>query len=228
MNEMSTEEPTTTVFVVDDDASVRDSVVAALRRLNVEVECFASAEDFLQLWGGPRPGCLVLDVRMTGMSGIELQQQLNADQDYLSIVLVTGHATVRLSVDAMKRGAIDVLEKPYSPDELRRIVTAGLGHSARSWQRQQCRADFESKRATLSPREREVYGLLLKGMENKQIAVALAISPSTVEKHRLAVVRKMETDNITQLFGQKFEATGTIHDTSVEVNTIDPSKNESP
>lgn len=222
MSQTIEETITPTVFVVDDDMSVRESVVTALRRINAPVECFTSAEDFLDLWGGPRPGCLVLDVRMTGMSGIELLQQLQKQHDYLSIVIVTGHATIRLSVDAMKHGAIDVLEKPYGPDELRRIVSKGLIQSAKRWKKQRCRADYEVKRATLSVREREVYGLLLSGFENKQIAWKLSISPSTVEKHRIAVVRKMETDNIMQLFGQKFEATGTIHDTSSEMDKVDP------
>lgn len=221
MNIEYSEVVTATVFVVDDDASVLDSVPTALRRVDAPVECFASAEQFLELWGGPRPGCLVLDVRMEGMSGIELHQKLQEEHDYLSVVIVTGHATVSLGVESVKRGAIDVLEKPYNPDQLRQVVRGGLLRSADHWQRNQYRADFESKRASLSPREREVYGLLLQGLENKQIARRLGISPSTVEKHRLAVVKKMGTANITQLFGQKFEATGTIHDTSIDI--VDPS-----
>lgn len=210
-----------TIFAVDDDASVLDSVAIALRRVDAPLECFHSAEDFLDLWGGPRPGCLVLDIRMNGMSGIELHQKLTQEHDYLSVVMVTGHATVPLSVDAMKRGAISVLEKPYSPEQLRQVVNDGLKLSADLWQRNRYRADYELKRSSLSPREQEVYRLLLEGHENKQIGLRLDISLSTVEKHRLAVVKKMGTDNITQLFGQKFEATGTIHDSWNDDERID-------
>lgn len=201
-----------TTFVVDDDAGVRDSVCAVLRPLKVAVETFHSAEAFLSLWGGPRPGCLVLDVRMREMSGLELQQQLVDHHDYLSIVMVTGHASVPMSVDAMKRGAFDFIEKPYPPDQLRKVVQSGLNLSSKKWTQQQRRADYEEKRRTLSPREGEIYAYLLRGFENKQIALTLGISPSTVEKHRLAVVKKMETENVTQLFRQKFDATGTIID----------------
>ncbi len=213
---------TPTVFVVDDDESVLDSVSTALRRVGAPVECFGSAEKFLERWEGPRPGCVVLDVRMEGMSGIELHQNLMSKHDYLSVVIVTGHATVPLGVESMKRGAIDVLEKPYNPEQLRQVVRDGLRRSTDLWQQNRDRADYELKRSSLSLREREVYGLLLEGLENKQIGRRLGISPSTVEKHRLAVVKKMGTDNITQLFGQKFEATGTIHDTSIEIDVVDP------
>jgi len=215
MNGTLLDDGSATIFVVEDDESVRDSVATSLRRIGAKIETFRSAEDFLQGWKGPRPGCLVLDVRMTGMSGLELQQTLNKQHDYLSIVIVTGHATVQLSVDVIKRGAIDLLQKPYAPDQLRQVVSDGLKRSAALWKQMQLRIAYEAKRDSLSPREREVYGLLLQGHENKQIAVKLSISPSTVEKHRLAVVKKMGTENVTQLFGQKFHATGTIHDTTI-------------
>jgi len=217
------QEATPTVFVVDDDEAVLDSVGFLLQRLNVKFECFSSAEDFLERWGGPRPGCLILDVRMSGMSGIELQRELNLQHHYLPIVLVTGHATVSLSVQAMQRGAIDILEKPYTPDTLRHVVNKGLACAAEWWTNRQQKIEFEAKRASLSPREGQVYGLLLKGMENKQIATALAISPSTVEKHRLAVVRKMGIDNITQLIAQKFDATGSLQDAPAESDETEPS-----
>lgn len=203
-----------TVFVVDDDPAILDSVESALRPLELPLECFSSAEIFLDQWGGPRPGCLLLDVRMAGMSGIELQRRLTASHDYLCIVIVTGHATVPLSVACLKQGAFDLLEKPYPPQVLRSVVSRAMAESVVRWNQYQRRMSYERLRDELSQREQEVYRLLLNGMENKRIARTLGISPSTVEKHRLAVVRKMGTENPAQLLSQKYDATGTLDDPS--------------
>lgn len=203
------DQQTLSVFVVDDDPDIRESVIVALRPLKIQVECFASAEDFLNQWDGPKPGCLLLDVRMSGMSGIELYQQLLPEHSYLSIVIVTAHATVSMSVDALKKGAYDFLEKPYAPDKLRTVVTQSIKISCEKWRELKRREAYQQLRSALSPRELEVYQLLLGGLENKQIATELGISASTVEKHRLAVIRKMQIDNPVQLLNQKISASGT-------------------
>lgn len=196
------------VFVVDDDPAVRESVEISLGPLQTPIECFESAEAFLSEWKFDRPGCLLLDVRMPGMSGIELHNKIAPCGDYLSVVIVTGHATVAMSTDAMKRGAFDFLQKPYPPNELRRTVTAGLEKAMDAWAKHTKREEYEAKRSTLSPRETEVYAKMLAGDETKKIAAELGISPSTVEKHRIAVIRKMGADNTLQLINQKYTAVG--------------------
>ncbi len=196
------------VFVVDDDPAVRESVEIALGPLHAPIECFDSAEAFLRSWEFDRPGCLVLDIRMPGMSGIELHSKIAPSGDFLSVIIVTGHATVAMSTDAMKRGAFDFLQKPYPPSELRSSVAAGLQKSRDGWQQHTKRSEFEAKKSTLSPRETEVYALMLGGTETKKIAVALGISPSTVEKHRIAVIRKMGAENTVHLINQKYTAVG--------------------
>ena len=201
-----------TIFIVDDDLAVTDSMKADLQQIGTPIEIYSGAERFLESWGGPRPGCVLLDVRMEGISGLELQKVLVKHHSYLPVIITSGHASIQMSVDAMKRGATDFLEKPYSPDVLREVVRDAIEQAAKKWIGWQERTQFESKRANLSPREREVYCLLLRGLENKQIAQLLGISPSTVEKHRLAVVKKMQADNLIQLLSQKFEATGTLED----------------
>ena len=196
------------VFVVDDDPAVRESVVISLAPLEKRIECFDSAEAFLAAWKFDRPGCLLLDVRMPGMSGIELHNKIAPCGEYLSVVIVTGHATVAMSTDAMKRGAFDLLQKPYPPSELRSTVSAGLDKAMQAWDRHVKREEYEGKRSTLSPRETEVYVKMLGGEETKKIAADLGISPSTVEKHRIAVIRKMGAENTLQLINQKFTAVG--------------------
>ena len=196
------------VFVVDDDPAVRESVEISLAPLAKRIECFDSAEAFLAAWKFDRPGCLLLDVRMPGMSGIELHNKIAPCGDYLSVVIVTGHATVAMSIDAMKRGAFDFLQKPYPPSELRTTVAAGLEKAMQAWDRHIKREEYEAKRTTLSPRETEVYVKMLGGEETKKIATELGISPSTVEKHRIAVIRKMGAENTLQLINQKFTAVG--------------------
>lgn len=197
-----------TIFVVDDDPAVLHSVGLALRPLGMTVKTYSSGEAFLEAYDPPCPGCLVLDVRMPGMSGIELQRKIASEHPYLSVVMVTGHATVPISVSVLRNGAVDFLEKPYVPDDLRASVIKAVNQSTRLWHEQRNRDDYSSQLSKLSPRERQVYELLLQGRENKQVAIELGISPSTVEKHRLAVLRKMDVDNVTQLLRQKIDSEG--------------------
>ncbi|TWU60863.1 Response regulator protein TmoT [Rubripirellula tenax] len=201
---------TPTIFVVDDDQAVLDSVFAALRPLGLPVRTFSSAESFLESLADPRPGCVLLDVRMPGMSGIELQRILAMDHAYLTVIMVTGHATVSMSVSTLKNGATDFLEKPYLPDLLRAVVQDAVTTSIQNLDKKNQRDTYQALAADLSPRENEVYELLLQGFENKRVAHSLGISPSTVEKHRLAVVRKMGVDNVTQLLKQKIDATQSL------------------
>ncbi len=147
--DMRGEQYTLSVFVVDDDPDIRESVAVALRPLKVPVECFASAEHFLENWNGPKPGCLLLDVRMSGMSGIELYQQLLPEHSYLSIIIVTAHATVSMSVDALKKGATDFLEKPYAPNTLRAVVDHGMKLSCVKWRELLRKKEYQKLRDPL-------------------------------------------------------------------------------
>lgn len=199
-----------TIFVVDDDEDVRESCRLILRPLRVPVVSFRSAEDFLETWDGPRPGCLLLDVRMAGMSGIELLKHLCEEHDYLSTIVITGHGTFPMVVEVIKHGAVDFLKKPYRPEQLRGMVESILTSTSERWEQWLIKQEYERLFARLSPREREVYGYLINGMETKQIAYQFGLSASTVEKHRLAILRKMETDTVPQLLKQKVDATGSL------------------
>jgi two-component system, LuxR family, response regulator FixJ len=195
-----------TIFVIDDDSAIRDSVVVALRELKTPIEVFDCVETFLDQWNGPRPGCLILDIRMPGMSGLELQRLLAIEHDYLCTIIVSGYATIATSVIAMKNGAFDFLEKPYLPEQLRARVRQALERANSLWQRRQSQLSFELLKASLSPRELDVYQLLIEGEESKQIARTLKISASTVEKHRLAVLRKMNVESVTKLIRKHSDA----------------------
>lgn len=190
---------TPTVFVVDDEQDVRDSLQELVETIGLPVECFASAEDFLEAVEPPRPGAVILDIRMPGMSGLELQRRLNSIARFLPVVIVTGHGSVQMSVQAMRQGAFDFLEKPYDTQQLLRVVRAAVDKARTQWQAWQVHEQLTSRIATLSSRERQVCDLLVKGGETRQIASALDISPSTVEKHRLKVFHKIGVNSVPLL-----------------------------
>lgn len=188
-----------TVFVVDDDAAVRDSIAELLESVGLQSACYASASAFLEVFRPGRPGCLVLDVRMAGMSGLALQQELNALGAGIPIIVLTGHADVPMAVEAMKAGAFDLLQKPCRDQTLLDTINAALSVDAAA-RRSQARAEsFEQHRATLTAREREVLGHLLAGRTSKEIARALAISPRTAEAHRRNLLQKFGAGSAKEL-----------------------------
>jgi two-component system response regulator FixJ len=198
-NESDAPENASTVFVVDDDSDVRDSLSVLLSSANFQVETFDSARAFLASDALLRAGCLVADVRMPDMDGLELQEEMGKRKSKLPVIIITGHGDVPLAVRAMKAGAVDFLEKPFEEERLigaiRRALTA---HSEMQSQAKVVEA-VSARIAQLTGREREVLALVVAGRANKEIARALNISPRTVEIHRAHVMEKMEAESLAEL-----------------------------
>ena len=188
-----------TVFVIDDEQNVRESLQELIKSMYVPVECYASAEHFLDCINPPRPGVVVLDIRMPGMGGIELQKRLATDACFLPVVIVTGHGNVETSVEAMRQGAFDFLQKPCDAQRIKNVITASLTKATELWKQWQAQQTVRSRYDSLSAREREVCDMLTQGLETRQIATALGISPSTVEKHRLKTFEKMCVNSVPLL-----------------------------
>ena len=188
-----------TVFLIDDDQAVRDAVGLLLRATGLIVESFASATDFLKSDGIRRPGCLLLDVRMPGMSGLDLQKQLQEQGHHIPIIFMTGHGDIPMATRAMKAGAFDFIEKPFQGQVLLARIREALERDARELRRQAQRSEAAARLARLSPREREILERVAAGQYNKVIAAELGISLSTVEIHRKRVMEKLEADSLSDL-----------------------------
>lgn len=187
------------VFVVDDDAAMRESLQWLIQSVGVAVETFATAEEFLDAYDPNRPGCLVLDVRMPGMGGLNLQQELNKREIGLPILIVTGYAEVPMAVRALKAGAFDFIEKPFSDQLLLERVRQAITIDRETRHARAVRAEAAVRVARLTPREREVMELVIVGYPNKIIADRLGLSPKTVEVHRSQVMRRLEVDSLAEL-----------------------------
>ncbi|MBI4719303.1 MAG: response regulator transcription factor [Planctomycetes bacterium] len=187
------------VYIVDDDEGVRNSLQWLVQSAGMQAERFASAHEFLAGFDPQRRACLVLDLRMPDLSGLELQQQLSARGVPIPIIMISGHGTVPSAVQAMKGGAIDFLQKPFDDAVLlERIRTAFKQDEERRRTHAQ-RAEIAQRVALLSPREREVMGMVVQGMVNKQIAARLGLSPKTVEIHRGHMMKKMRAESVAEL-----------------------------
>jgi len=187
------------VHVVDDDEAMRDSMAFLLRAENFQVQTYADAADFLTALPQIKVGCVVTDVRMPGMSGIELLQRLRELKVSLPVIVVSGHGDVPLAVEDMKTGALDFIEKPFEDDVFLRAVRTALGAQAVDSQRQAQKATINSRLESLSNREREVLEGLVAGHPNKTIAYDLGISPRTVEIYRANVMEKMQARSLSDL-----------------------------
>jgi RNA polymerase sigma factor (sigma-70 family) len=188
-----------TVFIVDDDAEVRAALQLLMQSVGLPVEAFASAQDYLEGFDPERPGCLVLDIRMPGMSGLELQERLSAEPLHPPIVMITGHGDVPMAVRAVQAGASDFIEKPFRDQVLLDSVHRAITQDAESRGEASRIADIEKRLARLTPREREVLELVMAGDRNKVIASRLGVSQSTVEAHRAKVMEKMEAKTLSDL-----------------------------
>ena len=188
-----------TVFIIDDDQAVRDAVGLLLRTAGLTVETFSSAALFLESPAVRRPGCLVLDVRMPGMSGLDLQKQLQQQGCRTPIIFMTGHGDVPMAIRAMKAGAFDFIEKPFQGEALLGRVREVLQLDTLERRRQVRRAAALERMALLSPREREVLERVATGQYNKVIAAELGISLSTVEIHRKRVMEKLQAGSLSDL-----------------------------
>jgi FixJ family two-component response regulator len=188
-----------TIFVVDDDAAVRDALKLLLRSVGHAVETFGSAQEFLDAYGEDRAGCLVLDIRMPGMSGLELQQKLNEKHSILPIIFITGHGDVPMAVEAMQAGAVDFIQKPFRDQDLIDRINQALEKDGSNRAALGERNDIRRRLETLTPREREVLDLVVHGKANKVIAGDLKLSQRTVEIHRARVMEKMQASSLAHL-----------------------------
>ncbi|WP_457674556.1 response regulator transcription factor [Thiolapillus sp.] len=188
-----------TVFIVDDDQEVRQALALLMESVGLQVETFESGNDFLQQFDPEQPGCLILDVRMPGMSGLELQARLAAEAIHPPVIIITGHGDVPMAVRAVQAGAVDFIEKPFNDQALLDSVHRALDLDARKRGRASKLAEIRARLATLTPREQEVMKMVVAGKRNKVIALELSVSQSTVEAHRARVMDKMEARSLSDL-----------------------------
>jgi len=187
------------IFIVDDDDAQRDSLVWLLESHGYAVRAFSSARDFLAVWSRQLAGCLLLDVRMPGVSGPELFEDLARRHSALPVIFITGHGDVPMAVAALKKGAADFIEKPFSAEEMLKVVGNCLARESEEREYRHSRADTTHRLAQLTTREREVLDLIIAGKLNKQIADVLGISIKTVEVHRARVMDKMGVSTLASL-----------------------------
>lgn len=187
------------IHLIDDDEGVRHSLAFSLTTMGLAVRTYDSAVAFLAALPGLQPGCVVSDVRMPGIDGLELQRRLNALQMNLPVIIMTGHGDVRLAVEAMKAGALDFIEKPFDDEVLLSAIRVALDRYDVTGDREKDVVQVRAKLASLSPREHEVLQFLLAGRANKTIAFDLTLSVRTVEVHRASVMAKMGAASLSDL-----------------------------
>jgi FixJ family two-component response regulator len=192
-------QPEPTVFVVDDDEAVCRALGRLIESMGLAVETFPSANEFLDRYQPSRSGCLVLDMRMPGMSGLELQTALAERNGYLPIIFITAHGDVPMSVQAMKGGAVDFIQKPFNEQTLLDAIHKAIAHDAETRRKRGDRDIILQRLQRLTPRERDVLQRVVAGRLNKQIAMELSASEKTIKIHRARVMRKMEADSLADL-----------------------------
>ncbi|HTE87926.1 MAG TPA: response regulator transcription factor [Terriglobales bacterium] len=192
-------EPSPTVFVIDDDASVRDSINSLLRSVDLKVELFGSTEEFLQRKILDGPSCLVLDVRLPGQSGLDFQRELIQANIRTPIIFITGHGDIPMSVQAMKAGALEFLAKPFRDQDLLDAIQQALAQDHVRRIQEAELAKLRERYESLTPREREVLPLVVSGLPSKQIADAIGAREATVKVHRSQLMRKMGANSLADL-----------------------------
>ena len=187
------------VFVVDDDQAMRNSLKWLIESVGMKVETYSTADEFIRNYYPGRAGCLLLDVRMPGMSGLELQEHFLKHQINIPIIIITGHGDVPMAVRAMKSGAVDFIEKPFNDEMLLESIRNALNKDIEQRAAQAERAEIATRLANLTPREHEVMEMVTAGKSNKDIAQSLGVSVQTVEAHRSRVMEKMQADSLADL-----------------------------
>jgi RNA polymerase sigma factor (sigma-70 family) len=188
-----------TVYIVDDDPSIRTSLARLMRSVNLRAETFASAQDFLEREPPQDSGCVVLDIKMPGKTGLELQQEMESLGVALPIVFLSGHGDVPMSVQAMKHDAVDFLEKPVGEGDLLSAVRLAIDRNIQARRERAIRSEIRERINTLTPRERQALDLVVRGMITKQIAAELGVSEKTAKVHRARMMKKMEAGSVAQL-----------------------------
>lgn len=197
-----------TVYIVDDNDDVRETLCLLLRSMRLKAEAFAGSEEFLGAYDPDSPGCLLLDVRMPGMSGLALLTKLCTEQPDLPVIMLTGHGDVEMAVQALHVGAVDFIEKPYREELLLDAVQKALKHGAQARQVREERAKLMARFALLTPREREVLDKVVDSLANKEIAADLNVSVRAVEAHRSRIMKKMHARGVAQLVQQVLSIKG--------------------
>jgi FixJ family two-component response regulator len=196
---MSEQAARETVFVVDDDASIREGLANLLEAVGIASEQFASAEDFLREWDPARPGCLVLDARLPGMTGVEFQERLRTSSISIPIIFMTAHGDVPMVRKVMKAGAVEFLTKPFEKQELLAAIEHAFAQDRARRTEDATLAPIRKRYESLTPREREVMQLVTAGLLNKQIAAELNLSEITVKVHRRNLLEKMQAESLAEL-----------------------------
>ncbi len=191
-----------TVFIVDDDYAIRDAMGLLMESIGLDCETFETANDFLTRIPEDRPGCLVLDIRMPGMSGLELQEHLAKRDSALPIIFITGHGDIPMAVEAMQNGAVDFIQKPFRDQELLDRISAALKADRTNRSKLEASSGVRQRAELLTNREREVLDLVVTGKPNKIIAYDLSVSQRTVEIHRSRVMEKMQAHSLAELVRQ--------------------------
>ena len=192
-------EPKPTVFVIDDDAAIRDALQSLISSMKLHVELFGSAAEFLQRERPDVPSCLVLDVRLPGISGLDFQRKLTEVNHSIPVIFITGHGDIPMSVCAMKAGAVEFLTKPFRDQDLLDAIHVALERDRARRQQESEMIVLRERFESLTPREQEVLPLVVSGRLNKQIAAELGTSEITVKVHRASVMRKMQADSLPDL-----------------------------
>lgn len=196
---MTAEIPSEVIFVVDDDASMRDAISRLLNAVGLTVQTFASARAFLNRRLPEVPGCLVLDVRLPGLSGLDLQREMVERGIHIPVVFITGHGDIPMSVQAMKAGAVEFLTKPFRDQDLLDAVRSGIQLDRKEREERAELAELRDCVGQLTQREQEVMSLVVSGLLNKQIALQLGTSEKTIKIHRSQVMRKMRASSLADL-----------------------------